>query len=328
MSLMIRISLVFVLALTSAVISGCASASRLESESAQVPLAELLDYGFDLASTDDAWRTGDTIVYEIESCDGHRTRRSFLRCRVLDQPKPDAWPASVPRRFRYVISLPDAAAGGDQPPVRKRYRLRSSIVLAELEILDEKGGIIAYGPTGLPREFLAGGFHDALIAMNNLLPVMQSTEDAAAPEVVRRRHDLLMANRDMAGALFSVQFLMNQKHVYPLLLGILREVIRPTIFQLFSQRVSLSYLRDDQTRFEPATQILQGHHFNTMTFDLRFGMGGQMLSTSTVYVVPPDPPFHVCGGVLAVEGRSIKDLARWYRICLVSARRGAAAPAP
>jgi hypothetical protein len=109
--------------------------------------------------------------------------------------------------------------------------------------------------------------------------------------------------------------------------NVVRKVFRPNpVCLAFTEGYVLSFDGADQFQQVTVPAALAPGFESAMMFpvstSLKTKFGEEPICVTSFTVVPPLPPFHVCGGIVLIEARPNKESDRWFRMRLVGARLG------
>jgi hypothetical protein len=307
------------------------------------PASQILS-GFDDPETGTDWRIGDQILFGLAiDRGGQRTVRFILvelKSGLLPPDadvviiRPDAQPpADDPSHKTVVVRLADGDSDeliGRLPARRWSMKMtftdektgtqqhvtrNAEPVLVAVHVYDDAGRKLRSAGTLAPEAYLRSGFYAACAAAEQL-----SSRDAFD------RAAAVDAFADFMPSLYalgqSIGETPNLKHIIETV------VPRPSLWSLLVHRgihASVDFPPklgrfDVATEDRPLVALRDGLHAYRFPFDIE--INGEPGIRCILSVVDPRPPFHLCAGVVGLNGTQVKDPTRRITMRLLAARRG------
>ncbi|MCK6482776.1 MAG: hypothetical protein L6R00_01400 [Phycisphaerae bacterium] len=311
------------------------------NDSAFAPRAAILD-GFDAATNFDAWRVGDQVLFGVRLDDNARRHTWFIRVelktglvtrgtKVTVMKAGELPPADAGSDAGLFVSLSPADgtsdagrtftapawsfefAATDADGRRRSVNRSNESIFVAIHVYDEHGRLIETAHAFLPEADLRGGLHRACRMATASQPA------AGAP----LSDEQFAAMVDAFAAMYAFTGVMTRtRNLEPIVWSVLP---LPSIFSIILSggRVQLGF----DAGFEKAiveTRRFPGAGRGQSVYRVPVTMSINRIAAAACQMVlaPPDPPLHLCAGVVAVEGSRIDDPARRFLIQLLAARRG------
>lgn len=313
------------------------------NDSAFSPGAAILN-GFDAPSGFDAWRIGDQALFGVRLDDGATRRTWFIRVELKtgvvargtkvtalkagEAPPADAgrdaglfvWlsPADGTSEAGKTFSAPAWSfefAATDADGRRRSVNRQNESIFVAIHVYDEQGRLIETAHAFLPEADLRGGLHRAC-------RVATASQPAAG---VPLSDEQFAAMVDAFAAMYAFTGVLTRtRNLEPIVWAVLP---LPSIFSIILSggRVQLGFDAGfeksvGETRRFPGA----GKGQSVFRVPVTLSINRVPAAACQMALAPPDPPLHLCAGVVAVEGTRIGDSARRFLIQLLAARRGAA----
>ena len=300
--------------------------------------------GFDDPETGTDWRIGDQILFGLAIDRGEQRTVRFILVELksgLLPPdadvviiRPDAQPpAADPSHKTVVVRLADGDSDeliGRLPARRWSMKMtftnertgtqqhitrNAEPVLVAVHLYDDAGRKLRSAGTLAPEAYLRTGFYAACAATAQL-GSRDAFDDAAAVD----------AFADFMPSLYALGQTIGET---PNLKGIIETVVpRPSLWSLLVHRgihASVDFPPklgrfDVDTEDRPLVALRDGLHAYRFPFDIE--INGEPGIRCILSVVDPRPPFHLCAGVVGLNGTQVKDPTRRITMRLLAARRG------
>jgi hypothetical protein len=327
-------------------LAGCASAGRVAPVEPPTsnpvvvdrdfPKAHGILAGIDPAASFEAWQAGSAVLYGVRLIDGGASQSWYVLIDVLSglapcnalirinpsTPQPRGrtcldieYRNGPPAEFA-AIQWRTAISATAQNGEKLTETVHSDAVVTRISVFNDEGESIDARYVQLPEAFLRGGFFDACRRM-------------AATD--RRR---MIDDADLGPIMRSVPSLTAFCDIVantPALSPIVRTVIptRSILRAMFSLNPGMSFSSDMKdvvaVRDLPAGLEQRGIGYR---FPLDVNVGGRAALRCFVTVTSPEPPLHVCAGVVRCDGVRLDDSDKRLIIQVLAARQASSEPRP
>ena len=311
--------------LSVAVLAGGCAAGRQQSP-AFWQQSETIEFGFDPVSEACEWRVGDRGVFEISTFDGKDECRFYVGCTVAPRPDNENWPAGLPWGEWHALGVeprPGQAAAKDE-----YVWISWNSIYVALDRRDADFRVLDSTDYVLPMQLFERGSFDALQRLRGMEP-----GDVAGMSEAQRR-ELVESSGVVLLTLLAYEEMLRRPGIKDAAETVVRKGIAPNPLLLLVTRKFLLHSDLPDMIVDPdieACALPEGFR-DAASYEATCGVetlfDTHLICKAKITVVPPLPPFHISGGVVLVEGTPIGESKRWFKIRLVSARRGSGPVVP
>lgn len=284
---------------------GAPPLARDASELAQrFPGAQRILPGIEIDDGAPGWRTGDRGLLGLERVGEDGLERWLIELECVEE---ESEGVSIHSQSSMTLTT-DAG---------KTLEIQATEVKFEVRLRDAEGKLLETTRPIVPAGFLSEGLFDAC----ELAASMANSErgwEGSGSEL--SDEELVKFARGVACCVSLVQVLEDDSALGPILMDIVR---RPPLYTFLTHggvdlgiAPALDRTRSESIRFA-------GRDEAGFVLPLTMTANDRVALECELFVLPPTPPLHVVGGIVAIESSGATQAGRSFRITLLGAERGA-----
>lgn len=250
------------------------------------------------------WRTGDRALLGLEIANGNELDRWLIELECVEQPTDGV---SVHTQSSMTLTTDDGQS----------LEIQSTEIQFEVRLRDAQGTQLETSRPVVPASFLSEGLFDACELAESRSGSEEEWERMGA---TLGEEDLVKFARGVACCISLTQVLQDDSALGPIFMDVVR---RPPLYTFLTYGGIELGIAPALDRTRRATFGVLGKDEAGYILPLVITANDHVALECDLFVLRPDPPIHVVGGVVAIEASgSSRDQGR-FRWTLLGAERGA-----